>query len=403
MDHLLVGGVEKALGWSGPDRLGKDFARGQLPDPALCARLLTPHRLLDLAMRRSLSPPQFRCLQGGHELHPREYIATTRTRRGQAIPMVDMDRLGRLLEAGATVVLDATDTFDPTMEVACRALQWWAGELVQVNTYLTTKDAAGFELHWDDHDVLVVQLAGEKSWEVRGASRPAPMFRDAEPNTEPSEEIVWSGTMTTGDVMHIPRGYWHQATRTDRADEADAGFSLHVTFGIVARTGVDWVAWLADQAREQELFRRDLDHHDAQVSGTAALTDAVAALAAARQPADFLATRRREQRSGRHLSTFSTFGPPEQVVCIAEFAPQIDVAADGSISVLAAGRRLRFAAKALTALRPLLSGNPVTVADVAAETGVDAARLAEMLLRENICAEVGPDLSSGYTGLATSG
>lgn len=398
MDHLLVNGVEKALGWSGSGQLGKTFARGQLPEPAVCARLLTPYRLLDLAMRRSLSPPQFRCLQGGHELHPREYIATTRTRRGQTIPMVDMDRLGRLLEAGVTVVLDATDTFDPTMEVACRALQWWAGELVQVNAYLTTKDAAGFELHFDDHDVLVVQLAGEKSWEVRGDSRLAPMFRDAEPNTDPSEEIIWTGTMVAGDVMHIPRGFWHQATRADRAGDTatDEGFSLHVTFGFVQRTGVDWISWLADQAREQELFRRDLD-------AEAALTDAVTALASARPPADFLTSRRRVQRAPRHLSTFSTFGPPEQVVCITEFSPELDSGADGSVTVVAAGRRIRFAAKALPALRPLLSGIPVTVADLAAETAIDVARIVEVLLRENICAEVGPDLSSGYTGLLTSG
>ncbi|WIX76037.1 cupin domain-containing protein [Amycolatopsis carbonis] len=403
MDHLLVDGVEKALGWSGPTQLGKAFARGQLPDPAVCDRLLTPHRLLDIAMRRSLSPPQFRCLQAGHELHPREYIATTRTRRGQAIPMVDMDRLGRLIESGATVVLDTTDTFDPTMEVACRALQWWAGELVQVNTYLTTKDAAGFDLHWDDHDVLVVQVAGEKSWEVRGTSRVAPMFRDAEPNTEPSDETVWAGTMTAGDVMHIPRGYWHQATRTDRTGEAGSGFSLHVTFGFVQRAGVDWVSWLADQAREQELFRHDLEHDDGPSGQAATLAGAVAELAGKLPPAEFLTARRRQQRPRRHLSTFATFGPPEQVVCVAEFPPEIVTADDGSVTVLAAGRRIRFAAKALPVVRRLCSGNPVPVADVAAETGIDAARIAEILLRENVCAEVGPDLSSGYTGLVTTG
>ncbi len=404
MDHLLVDGVEKALGWSGPSGLGKVFARGQLPNPAVCARLLTPHRLLDLAMRRSLSPPQFRCLQAGHELHPREYITTTRTRRGQAIPMVDMDRLGRLIEEGVTVVLDATDTFDPTMEVACRALQWWARELVQVNTYLTTKDAAGFEKHWDDHDVIVVQLAGEKSWEVCGASRPVPMFRDAEPNTEPSEDIVWSGTMAAGDVMHIPRGFWHQATRTDRTGKDGSGFSLHVTFGIVARTGVDWVSWLADQAREQELFRHDLDQQDDPAAQGTELARAVARLAETRAPAGFLTARRREQRSPRHLSTFATFGPLAQVVCVAEFAPELELADDGSsVTVAAAGRCIRFAAKALPALRLLLSGTPVVLTDVAAQTGINAARLVETLLRENICAEVGPDLSSGYTGLLTTG
>lgn len=406
MEHLLVDGVEKALGWSGPGRLGTEFARGQLPDPAMCRRLLTPHRLLDLAMRRSLSPPQFRCLRGGHELHPREYIATTRTRRGQAIPMVDMDRLGQLIASGVTVVLDATDTFDPTMEVACRALQWWSGELVQVNTYLTTKDAAGFELHWDDHDVLVVQLAGQKSWEIRDASRPAPMFRDTEPNTEPSEQVVWSGAMAAGDVMHIPRGYWHQATRTDRAEkdgEEGQGFSLHVTFGIVTRTGVDWVNWLADQARDDVLFRHDLGRHDDPDGHAAALAEGVSGLAAALPPEKFLATRRRAQRSPRHLSTFSVFGPPERVVCICEFEPELEIADDGSVSVVAAGRRIRFAARALPALRLLLSGQPVAVTEVAAATGIDAATVAEILLRENICAEAGPDLSSGYTGLLTTG
>lgn len=123
--------VEKTLGWSGPQPLGQGFAVGSMATPELGARLLTPARLLDVIMRRSLSAPQ-------------------------------------------------------------------------VNTYLTTNDAAGFNLHWDDHDVIIVQLGGEKSWEVRGLSRPAPMYRDAERNDEPSEEIVWSGTLTAGDVMHIP-------------------------------------------------------------------------------------------------------------------------------------------------------------------------------------------------------
>jgi JmjC domain len=194
MDHRLVHAVEKALGWSGAGALGTRFAHGHLDDPGLCARLLTPTRLLDLVMRRSLAPPQIRCLQNGSDLHPREYITTATTRRGQAIPMVDTRRLGRLLRNGCTLVLDAADTFDPTMEVACRALQWWARELVQVNVYLTTGEAAGFPLHWDDHDVLVVQLAGRKTWEVRGASRAVPMFRDADPNTEPSQEMVWVDT-----------------------------------------------------------------------------------------------------------------------------------------------------------------------------------------------------------------
>jgi hypothetical protein len=42
-------------------------------------------------------------------------------------------------------------------------MQWWARELGQVNAFLTTGEAAAFRLHWDDHDVVIVQVAGEKS------------------------------------------------------------------------------------------------------------------------------------------------------------------------------------------------------------------------------------------------
>src|SRR5262245_16674358 len=192
MDHRLVAGIEKALDWTGPDGLGREFTRGALPERDLCARLLTPTRLLDLVMRRSLAPHRLQILVGGEFLHPHHYLTTATARRGHT-PMADMRRLGELLRSGCTLVVDELNTYDPTMEVACRALQWWSHELVQVNTYLTTGDAAGFKLHWDDHDVLIVQVAGEKSWEVRDRSRPAPMYRDAAPNLDPPGKVLWSG------------------------------------------------------------------------------------------------------------------------------------------------------------------------------------------------------------------
>ena len=93
MDHLLVQSIEKALGWTGPDGLGAEFARGSMADPELCSRLLTPQRLLDVVMRRSVAPPQFRCFEHGTELHPDAYLNRQVTRRGQSIPVVNMDRV----------------------------------------------------------------------------------------------------------------------------------------------------------------------------------------------------------------------------------------------------------------------------------------------------------------------
>ncbi|MGW4369288.1 JmjC domain-containing protein [Nocardia takedensis] len=215
------------------------------------------------------------------------------------------------------------------MEIACRALQWWSRELVQVNTYLTTGDAAGFGLHWDDHDVVVVQIGGEKSWEVRGASRPVPMYRDAEPNTVIPEQIVWSGTMRAGEVMHIPRGYWHQATRAGLG----SGYSLHVTFGFVKRTGVDWMSWVADNSREREPFRHDLDRWGvgpARATQEHDLAGEMQRLLRDYPIQAYLDAREQQRRPPRHVATGGLFGPPTAVVCVTDFPPHMEISATGS-------------------------------------------------------------------------
>lgn len=399
MDHLVVQSIEKALGWDSAAPMGQTFAHGTLADPALCTRLLTPHRFLDLVMRRELAPPQLRCLRDGTDVHPDAFIQRQVTRRGQSLSLVNMDRLGRLLEGGCTLILDALDLFDPRMEVACRALQWWSRELVQVNTYLTTGSASGFGLHWDDHDVIVVQLAGEKSWEVRGLSRPAPLYRDAAPNVDPPDDIVWAGTLRAGDVMHIPRGYWHQATRADRGE----GYSLHVTFGFMQRTGIDWLTWLADRAREREVFRHDLDRwsdDDGRADQARGLQAELSGLVHSYPPDAYLTARAQQQPPPRQVATWGVFGPPSQVVCVTDFPPTIEQD-DAAVTVTAVGKRLTFAARAEPALRLLLSGEPVGLAAVTDATGVDAAAVAAPLLKEGICAELTDALSSAYTDLPT--
>lgn len=398
MEHRLLRAIQKALGWSDASPIGKGFARGHMEDLRLCERLLTPSKLLDLVMRRSVEPPQLRCFQDGMELHPHDYLSIIVNRRRQNVRLADMRSLATLSGAGFTLVLDALDTFDPTMEIACRALQWWSHELVQVNAYLTTQQTAGFPLHWDDHDVVVVHLAGEKTWEVRSYSRSVPMYRDAASNLTPSERVVWRGTMQTGDVMHIPRGYWHQATR----DNCGEDFSLHVTFGFVKRTGVDWLAWLADQAREHELFRHDLlrwETPEERAEQERILTVAARELLESLVPSVFLQWREQVQPPGRHVA-LPDLGDLSTVVCLAEFAPHLEECGD-EIVVCAAGRRVRLKARALPALRLLLSGHPVPVDQASSQTGLNVRQLADVLIEEGICVQATPELLSGYTDLVT--
>lgn len=400
MEHRLVQGIEKALAWPDVSPLGRDFARGRLPDISLCQRLMTPSRLLDIIVRRSLEPPQLRCFKNGGELHPSDYLRSQANRRRQNIRIVDSSAMTSLLNSGVTIVLDALDTFDPTMEIAARALQWWSHEFVQVNAYLTTRSSSGFPIHWDDHDVMVVQLVGEKSWDVRSYSRPVPMYRDAEPNSVASAQPVWRGTLKPGDVMHIPRGYWHQATRNGHRDDP---VSLHLTFGFVKRTGVDWLAWIGDRAREIELFRRDLtrSRSDDDRDGERKRLEAAAVeLLHTYPPASFLRTRERLQPPARQAPLLPSSDDSDAVVCVTEFAPDIE-REDGNIIVYAGGTRLVIKEKAETALSLLLSGCPVDLDKASAKSGIDVRPLTRILVQEGICTYLTEESFLGYTGLVT--
>lgn len=391
MEHRLVTHIERALGWDGPGSVGTAFVRGHLTDPDLPARLLTPHKLLDLVKRRHLANPQLRCYAEGDELHPSTFLSTNVNRRRQAVSQADMAALGRILNDGGTVVLDHVDFFDPTLEVACRALGWWSGELTSANAYLAVGETDGFHLHWDDHEVIAVQLSGEKSWEVRGPSRSAPMYRDAERNRTPSEEVLWKGTMRAGDVMHIPRGFWHTATRLG---SGGGGHSLHVTFGFTKRTGVTWANFLSDAARADEVFRHDLEG----AGGIAhrILTDKLSDLAAAYSPERYLDELRSSTPPARHMPHVTAFGRPDGVAAVTEFAPCI-VRSGDTVQVRGGGKRLTFHGRAGPGLRALLSGRPVHL------DGADEAitALADLLITEGLCEPLTEMSSSGYTGLVT--
>ncbi|MFI6808263.1 JmjC domain-containing protein [Streptomyces luteogriseus] len=394
MEHRLVTGIEKALGWGGPGPVGTVFARGHLADPDLITRLMTPNRLLEIIRHRHLANPQLRCYAEGDEVNPSLFLSTNVNRRRQAVSQADMAALGRILNGGGTVVLDHVDFFDPTLEVACRALGWWSGELTSANAYLAVGDTDGFNLHWDDHDVIAVQLSGEKSWEVRGPSRPAPMYRDAERNLTPSEEVLWKGTMRAGDVMHIPRGFWHTATRIGSGDD---GHSLHVTFGLTKRTGVTWANFLSDAARADEDFRIDLERSDGTADGAvlaAKLTD----LAREYDPKRYLAELRANTPPARHMPHIPVFGPLEYVVAVTEFEPVITPSGD-TVQVVGGGKRLTFHGRAEPGLRSLVSGHPVCLTD----NDEDLTTLAEHLIQEGLCAPLTAESLSAYTGLVTPG
>lgn len=102
---------------------------------------------------------------------------------------------------------------------------------VQVNAYLSTGLAPGFGAHWDDHDVLIVQVNGSKYWEVRTPTQLAPLREVCE--SEDFGDVVWSGVLEPGLALYIPRGWAHEVRGFD------GSLSVHLTVSIRRPTGLD--------------------------------------------------------------------------------------------------------------------------------------------------------------------
>ena len=105
---------------------------------------------------------------------------------------------------------------------------------MQINAYLSPSSARGLDVHFDYHDVFVVQLEGTKRWRVWA---PTERSRDPiggkhavpRPTLEELGEPILDLVLEPGDVLYLPRGHPHVAETTDRA-------SAHLTVGVLAIT-----------------------------------------------------------------------------------------------------------------------------------------------------------------------
>lgn len=81
------------------------------------------------------------------------------------------------------------------------------------------------------------------------------------------------------------------------------------------RTGTDWLTWLADRSRENEVFRHDLIRYNPQQRHTQAeaLAEAACRLVTSASPEEFLAVREQQQPPPRRVCTRGVFGPPAAV------------------------------------------------------------------------------------------
>jgi mannose-6-phosphate isomerase-like protein (cupin superfamily) len=166
---------------------------------------------------------------------------------------IDVAKLYQLFEEGATLSLAFLDTVLPSLERFCREIEVELSMPLQANVYLTPPNEQGADVHYDTHDVFVLQVSGSKQWTLYDAPVPLPLTGqvfnpDVHSPGAPTQEFE----LGAGDVLYIPRGWMHQARTTSAT-------SLHITVGVLRYTWADLLLELVSRAAlEEPAFRKAL-------------------------------------------------------------------------------------------------------------------------------------------------
>jgi ribosomal protein L16 Arg81 hydroxylase len=217
------------------------------------AHLLPWDQLNRILGEHRLDFPRLRLARDGKSLPASSYLKHTgSSRQRTAIPRLLSGELTKQLRQGATLVLDAVDELSTPLRELSEALEYSFHEHVQINLYAGWQTSRGFDLHFDDHDVFILQVAGRKRWKVYGMTEPHPFAQDRSSIKKPeAANPLWEETLEDGDLLYLPRGWWHLA-------EPLAEPTLHLTVGIHNRTGLDLLRFLVESMRGSVRFRQDL-------------------------------------------------------------------------------------------------------------------------------------------------
>ena len=221
--------------------------------------LLNWRDLNEILSRRDLRAPQLRILEGGREIPGSMYEGNNLgvgTRQPEMwATNVSGRKLLNLARNGATIAINQMGGLHaPTGELV-RQIEGSLGVYVTVNLYASWRSYSGFPTHWDGQDAFIIQAAGEKEWQLFGETRRHANWLDTEPTPDPPADPVWTDNLTAGDVLYVPRGWWHNA----RVPETNNGAgSLHLTLTMAPVTSIWVMRWLSGKLLDDELGRRDV-------------------------------------------------------------------------------------------------------------------------------------------------
>jgi ribosomal protein L16 Arg81 hydroxylase len=170
----------------------------------------------------------------------------------------------RAFSQGYTIVVDTVHTRWGAIAALCSSLQAEFDHPAECGLFFTPPRSQGFQPHYDDHDVFVLQLDGSKRWRLYDSPEPLPRPKEIHPPLprnigEPARELV----LNPGDLLYIPEGCIHEAATSE-------SHSLHLSIRITVYRWLDLMLEMwKESARHDVELRKALPAGFLHSDGTA--------------------------------------------------------------------------------------------------------------------------------------
>ncbi|HKI41003.1 MAG: cupin domain-containing protein [Mycobacterium sp.] len=180
---------------------------------------------------------------------------------------------------GFTIVVDGVERYVRAIASLTQSIEAELNFPVQVNAYITPPGSRGLVPHYDDHDVLILQIDGSKIWHLYEGVHIPPHEMQRRDKAVPPDGLPppIDLRLEVGDVLYLPRGLVHAA-------DTGAQPSVHLTVGVHTPTAIALAIGalhslsFRDDRLNAQLPPRHLDDPDVRASLSALLRDAVNAI-----------------------------------------------------------------------------------------------------------------------------
>jgi ribosomal protein L16 Arg81 hydroxylase len=180
------------------------------------------------------------------QAYTEDFVEVGKTRR-----RLDKVKFYEYMGNGATLVMNWLELHSVAAKRLCLEVGRFAGTQTSSNAYMSFTGDGTFGKHWDTHDVFVIQLIGRKLWRIYPPTLPLPLTYQTNERSghacpdEPTIEL----TLEEGDVLYVPRGWWHHVLPLQVG-------SFHLSVGSYAPTLFDYVVQTLGKYLEQQTSAR---------------------------------------------------------------------------------------------------------------------------------------------------